>query len=798
MEIKLLTKWSAMFFLVLTANSVIAQTGSIKGRVSTSDGKPADGVTISLSLHGIGTMTNQHGNYELLKIQAGTYTVKISAIGLSSKSHQVTVFAGQVTNADFTLKEDSRHLQEIVISSPARKFAEKKSEYVARMPLKNLENSQMYTVVPKELFQEQMSVDLKSALQAVPGLSNITPGIGSGGIGLSIRLRGFSGTNAGGAIRNGMATNWVSMADPVNLESIEVIKGPSGTLFGGVLLSYGGLVNRVTKKPFNTTAGNINYSTGSFGLSRLTADVNTPLNTEKTLLFRVNAAYDKQKTFQDYGRSATRVFAPAFTYKVNDKLTLDLDFEYFKTERNTTYIGSIPTNGAVKAPGFDELNIDFKQSFTNNDLLSTAEIFNGFARASYKISAMWTSQTNYSYANTDNHANYLFLGLMTDSTLSRKIMNIPSTFGVNQLQQNFVGDMKLLGLRNRLLVCLDYTQITSNDRRTGSLAYDVVKLNAAAPDLSIEKYQQTLATAIRTTNNRNLETYSAAVSDVLNFTDQLMGMASVRVDRYSSKFEHYKQTAWSPKFGLVYQLFKDKVSLFGNYMNGFANVAPAAAYGYEGNYAFKPEQANQLEGGIKFELLGTKLNGTLSYYDIQVKDKLRKDQEHTDAVYYVQNGTQVSKGIDADLIANPLPGLHLIFGYGYNDSKYENADSSVTGLRPVCTPKHSANTWISYTIRSGKLSGIGLGIGGNYQSDSYFTNVRTNTSGTTVKYWTKAPYTFKIGSYTRFDATVFYDQPEYRLGFKMNNITNKEYWSSDAWASREPTRNFVVNLSYKF
>jgi len=145
-----------------------------------------------------------------------------------------------------------------------------------------------------------------------------------------------------------------------------VIKGPSATLFGGVMVSYGGLVNRVTKKPFDVTKGDISYNVGSFGLSRLTADINTPLNEDKSLMLRVNAAYHTERSFQDYGRSNTEVIAPALTYKINDKLTLDLDFEAFHTKRNTTYIGSVATNGNVKVTSFDDLNLDF-----NNHLPTT-------------------------------------------------------------------------------------------------------------------------------------------------------------------------------------------------------------------------------------------------------------------------------------------------------------------------------------------------------------------------------------------------------------------------------------------
>lgn len=788
-------------FCLMIVATAMAQTGSIIGRVTTPDNQPASAVSIGLVGQQSSTITNANGEYLLTGIKAGSYFLKVSSVEYNEIRYKVQVQANQSTTVNLVVTKKETELREVVINSAAKKFAEKKSDYVARMPLKNLENPQVYTVVPKEMFEEQVVTDLKTALQVVPGLSNVTQGVGSGGIGLSIRLRGFSGTNAGGAIRNGMATNWVSLSDPVNLEAIEVIKGPSGTLFGGVLVSYGGLVNRVTKKPLNQTAGNISYSGGSFGLSRLSADVSTPLNAEKTLLFRVNAALHNEKSFQDFGRTINQVVAPSLTYKVNDKLTFDFDFELFNTRRNTTYIGNISTSG-VKAKSIEDLNFDFKKSYTTNDLLSASKIFNAYAKAEYRINDKWRSVTNYSFANSDNQANYLFLNVQTDSTMYRNLMHIPSTFGVNQVQQNINGDFKIGSIRNRLLVGLDYFQVTSADRRTiSTINYDganPIKMADIPADLSVEKYQQLAAAASRRTVRRNFQTYSAYASDVINFTEQLSLMASLRIDRYfydltvNGTPDKYNQTSFSPKFGAVYQVIKDKVSLFGNYMNGFTNVGPVTIYGSAEKQKVKPEKANQLEGGIKFELAKGRLNGTLSVYDIRIEDKIRPDQEHSG--FSLQDGTQSSKGFDFDLIANPFKGMHVIVGYGNNESVYSKADSSVAGLKVTSAPKHTANTWISYKFSNSTLKGFGIGFGGNYQSESYFVNSRVKQGN----YYAKDPYTFKVAGFTRMDGTVFYEQPKYRLGVKLNNIANKKYWTTDAYLYRESTRQLIVNLTYKF
>jgi iron complex outermembrane receptor protein len=267
--------------------------------------------------------------------------------------------------------------------------------------------------------------------------------------------------------------------------------------------------------------------------------------------------------------------------------------------------------------------------------------------------------------------------------------------------------------------------------------------------------------------SNNERTYSAYVSDVLNVTDRLLVMGGVRADHYINKGVYYpsrdsiagnyNQTAFSPRFGAVYQVIKDKVSVFGNYMNGFNNVGGSDFYGN----TFKPNQANQLEGGVKLDF--NKISATFSYYDIKVSNITRDDPDH--ANFQIQDGTQLSKGFEAELIANPIKGLNIVAGYTYNDSKYT-----------------TANLWASYRLTEGAASGLGFGVGGIYGSEYYQTNTST--------------FKFTIPSYTVLDASVFYDRPKFRLGLKVDNLTNEKYWSYRL-AAQNPTR-VTGNITFKF
>src|SRR5690606_3181747 len=143
------------------------------------------------------------------------------------------------------------------------------------------ENPQVYNSISAALLKDQVVTNFNDAIKNATGITRVWESTGRGGDGGEFyTMRGFSVqptmVNGFPALNNGVI-------DPVNIESIEVIKGPSGTLFGSSLISYGGLINIVTKKPKHLFGGEIGYNSGTYGSDRVTVDINTPLNKEKNV-----------------------------------------------------------------------------------------------------------------------------------------------------------------------------------------------------------------------------------------------------------------------------------------------------------------------------------------------------------------------------------------------------------------------------------------------------------------------------------------------------------------------------------
>ncbi|MFC4475694.1 TonB-dependent siderophore receptor [Flavobacterium chungangensis] len=826
MKLKFTISFLSFCFALMTSVSALAQEkATIKGQISLTNNQAADNVSVTLKGTKIGTNTDANGFYEIKNIKPGNYVIKVSGIGYSSKEKNVSLNGGDSIIEDFRISENSQELNEIVVNGNRKNpLARKETQQVSRLPLKNLENPQVYTTITAELLKEQVVTNLDDALKNAPGLTPLWASTGRGGDGAGyFSLRGFA---VQPTMTNGLPGLTNGGLDPANIDKIEVIKGPSGTLFGSSLISYGGLINLTTKKPYDRFGGEVSYTAGSNGLNRVTADVNTPVDEEHRINFRVNTAYHTENSFQDAGFKKSFFFAPSLSYQVNDKLSFFINTEFMNNKQTNATMLFLDRAAPLRVHNMNELGYDNKRSYTSNELAIETPSYNLQGQMMYKFNDQWTSQTVVSRGSSSSNGYYSYLyegtqyapaEISEGIVLGRSMNYQNSTTLTTDIQQNFIGDFKIGNLRNRLVVGLDYfnrgmVDNSSNYVRNGNVYIgnlDVATVNQYLYNITDPtKYitngdngnltkagtDALIASAGISMNKTKQEVYSAYFSDVINFTPALSAMASLRVDRFvtagdlSTNADDFNQTAFSPKFGIVYQPIIDKVSLFANYMDGFANSAPVTEILGDGTTrprTFKPEHANQFEIGTKLNVFKDKLYATFSYYDIQVKDQVYVVYTATSQTPY-QDGAQRNKGFEAEFVANPIDGLNIVAGYSYVDAVLNAGDPSFVGRRPESSgPRNLANLWASYKFPEGDLKGFGLGFGGNYADK----NLIMNRNGVGQ---------FTIPSYTVLNSSIFYGTEKYTLTLKLDNIANVDTY--DGWSTIHPRnmRTVAANFSYRF
>lgn len=778
--------------VLLNFNATFAQTGTIRGTVKDSKNQNLEFASAHIKGLSQGGFTDSLGRFQIQNVKPGDYTIVVEHYNYEKKEKNIQVKEGDTLVVAFNL-EFVQHLEAVNVNGFHKNdYYNDSSEIVGKLPLKDLENPQVYNSIKREVLEAQVVTNFNDALKNATGVSRLWESTGRGGDGAEFySMRGFS---VQPTIINGLPSVTNGVIDPANVESIEVIKGPSGTLFGSPVISYGGLINVTTKKPYDKLGGNLSYTFGSFGLNRLTLDVNTPLNAQTAI--RLNGAFTEQNSFQDAGFKKSRYFAPSFQFKASERLTFLINTEFQQLEAANAPMLFFNRNSPISYDSIDPFERNYENSFTSNDLTIDNVTASIQAQAIYTISKNWTSQTAVSRSSAKTNGYYQYLWDLSDGdSFYRYISKRNGETQTTNLQQNFRGDFKIGNMRNRLVVGVDYYESNVSNSSTGWVGNGIVSISDGS-DSGVLTQVGVDSLLISSAENRSIATNRVGgiyFSNVINILPSFSAMVSLRADYFEGNSDVWKETqsrgqmAFSPKFGLVYQPVKDQVSLFANYMNGFSNIAPVEVADADGSNvrlkSFDPEHANQYEFGVKTDLFSKKMALTASYYNVLVSNKLMSDPNNINNT--IQNGKVQSQGVEFSLIANPIHGLNLIAGYSNNETLVleDSPIGGYLGLRPEASgPAQMVNFWASYQLHKSKFKGIGVGFGGNAASEHLTLN-RNNIG------------TFVLPAYQVLNASLFYNHKRFGVNLKVNNLLNQKFYTGWSTVTPHQLRSITFNLS---
>lgn len=249
---------AAFFFFALVVPAAAAQgTGTIRGKISdATTGRSLDGVQVYVAGTDLGTLTNADGQYQFT-VRAGPTELRTRRVGYSSTSQQVTVAAGQITDADFTLRQTAVPLDVIVVTGAGAETEKRKlGNTVSTIDAATLRNAPVANV------SEQLAA-------RDPAVSVLPTG-GLTGEGAQIRIRasaslsqtnepvvyvdgvrvnrggGFGDPNFIGAGGGGTPSRLDDIS-PEAIDHIEILKGAAAATLYGTEASAG-VIQIFTKK----------------------------------------------------------------------------------------------------------------------------------------------------------------------------------------------------------------------------------------------------------------------------------------------------------------------------------------------------------------------------------------------------------------------------------------------------------------------------------------------------------------------------------------------------------------------
>ena len=240
-----------ILFLPLPAEA--ADPGSLKGKITDkTDGEAVIGASAMLENTTLGSASDLEGNYTIQNIPAGTYRLKVNAIGYAPFFQTVTVNADETTTVNPQLGQTTVMASEIIVGA-------------ALYEQDRLDVPVTTSVVTTEEIREEPNPSLDQVIETVPGV-NVTRS--SGYSAATVQIRG-SNTFQGGGI--GTRVNAFYDGFPINTpetggivwtnvnmnaaDKVEVVKGAASTLYGSAAM--GGVINVYGSLPekFEVKAG---------------------------------------------------------------------------------------------------------------------------------------------------------------------------------------------------------------------------------------------------------------------------------------------------------------------------------------------------------------------------------------------------------------------------------------------------------------------------------------------------------------------------------------------------------------
>ena len=234
---------------------------------------------------------------------------------------------------NFSTANDKMELDKVTISENGNYLSSKNAYYKTRTQsatktdTPNREIAQSVSVITNETLEDLNFVKLDDALDYVSGLSRQN---NFGGLFDNYSVRGFQGNENTGlsTLKNGFSDNrgYNIPRDTVNIESIEFLKGPSGSLYGNS--EPGGTLNVVTKQPNFDNKHHIKTDIGSYDFYRVSLDSTAPIN--ESFAYRITAAAEKKSSFRDYVDSQRYIVAPSLIYSISDDTFLTYIGEFIE------------------------------------------------------------------------------------------------------------------------------------------------------------------------------------------------------------------------------------------------------------------------------------------------------------------------------------------------------------------------------------------------------------------------------------------------------------------------------------
>lgn len=642
-------------------------------------------------------------------------------------------------------------------------FEAETSTVGAKTPTALRDIPQTVTVINKALMSSQGATSFQDALRNAPG---VTIGAAEGGtIGNNINLRGFTARTD--IYLDGFRDRGQYYRDTFDLESIEVLYGPSSMLFGRG--STGGVINQESKKATLTPVSEVSSTIGTNDRYRATVDLDRPLS--DTSAFRINAFGQDMGSTRDVMKNKDYGVAPVIRFGIGTPTEVTLSALIQHNDDMPDY--GIQSLNGHPAP----VNKSTFYGLTDDRTIQDTQILSARVTHRFSDNLQLRNQTQYSHYTVDAR-----------ETAPQAVLTGPLATSTALTNGNFTSlppSALFIRLQSHDRLISDSSLYNTTDLiskfNTGPLAHQLVTgveighdnytnqslSRSNLPIVSLVNPAHLSSTPADSTEivgnyaNAGANSLGLYANDTISLGEHWKVVGGVRWDRYQAEINNTislppnaAQTNYftSVRGGVIWQP-TDYQSWYVSYGTSFDPSLETLTV-TNGQQNLAPEKNRSYEIGNKLDLLDGNLSVSSSVFQIEQTNA----RTQVDTGVFALSGNIRVNGFQTGVTGRLASNWQIFAGYTYLNAKIVKASDGTQGNTPANTPRNTVTLWTTYQ----PVAHWEVGGGMTYLSARYAANTNLVSAG----------------SYVRWDATVAWRQPKYDVRLNLLNLTNRNYYDA--------------------
>lgn len=714
------------------------------------------------------------------------YTAICSALTLPAFAQSTETDTGHV-----------QQLQTISVQGAAIEGYQAHEVSSPKMTAPLLDTPRTITIIPEEVIKDRGATSLQDVLRTTPG---ITLGSGEGGTPAGDRpfIRGYEASTD--IFIDGLRDYARGSHETFNLESVEVIKGPSSAFTGRG--GTGGSINLSTKAPKLENFAEGTAGIGNGGQHRLTVDGNYVFS--ETGALRLNMMrMGGDVPGRDKVEADRWGIAPSIAFGLGTPTRVTLSYSHI--ENKDTPDWGIPFKNSANPDRVTPIDVDRSNFYGRAGVDFKKNTFDtATAQIEHDLHDKLTVRNTTRYGTSLNH--YLFTRPSFDNceagasgscatedaglqfTRSDRMRWRKSESLINQT--DLFGSFQTGAFTHNFSSGFEFSkEEISSKAMTGGPGSDTDSFWNPNPN---RPYDRNISYGPKQKDG-DIKTQSVYLFDTMDINDQWSLNAGLRYDNFrvtdAQKNISRSDGMWNYQAAVVYKPAPNG-SVYVSY--GTSSNPAGENFGQAGGadgpaggaqlHDLKPEKSRSWELGTKWDVMDEKLSLAAAVFQTDKTDARSTDPVTGDVSLA---GSNRVRGLELSATGAITSRWNVWAGYTYLDPKvknYRNGKNVFDGKQIKFIAKNSASLWTTYQVMPQWTVGGGVTyVGQRYIDDG---NI------------------MKLPSHTVYDAMVRYDvSKNFDLQLNVNNLGNTRVYDAShvgIFANVGPGRSYMLNATYRF